>query len=255
MPNGGPTFYFHFNEQNKTILMGLEMNRTVDFFGVGFADEGNYAMSTFDIVACVFVPNTNSPGTYTVNILDLYSTHNGKPPTDVSLGGTADYHLVDYYVADGKHQVLFQRAWDTKDKFDYVLDPEKTKRSLVMNWAWVQNGQHALSFHGPNAGTVITKMYNGFQGEAKPYTPGWFSTNFVVALHGYGMLFAWAILIEFIIQIGRYMKYQKHFITIHACLAIVLYGMTIVSEIFILYISNSNLFFELSLFSIKKWTY
>ena len=164
--------------------MGLEMAQIVDYFAVGFADEGNYGMKNFDMVTFVFIPNNDTLNTYNVSVLDLYSSKNARPPEDSTIGGTADYQLLDFYVGDGKSQVLFTRPLDTGDQWDYVFDPIKTRPSIVMSWAWANKGKYRMTYHQENAGTVISTMYNGFQGEAKPYYAGGLPSHLVLTIHG-----------------------------------------------------------------------
>lgn len=230
--NSGLTFYFEFNETNKTILMGLEMNQIVDYYAVGFADKGNFGMTTFDIVCFVFIPNNDTQNTYSVSVLDLYSFQNKRPPTDEALGGTSDYKLIASYVTPQKVQVLFERAWDTGDIYDYQFDPDVVKNGIVMDWAWVKKGKFAMTYHRDTRGTVLSKMYNGFKGEARNYYPSMWDSDAIFMIHGYMMLFTWAILIEIVIQFGRYMKYGQYYVIIHTCLAILVYIITVGGSLF-----------------------
>jgi len=207
--------------------MGLEMHQIVDYYAIGFADKGNFGMTIFDIVCFVFVPNNDTENTYSVNVLDLYSFQNKRPPTDESLGGTSDYKLIDHYVTPDKVQVLFERAWDTGDQYDYQFDPDVVRNGVVMDWAWVKKGKFAMTYHRDTRGTVISKMYNGFKGEARDYYPSIFDSDAIFKWHGYAMLFTWAILTEIVIQFGRYMKYNRYYVNIHMVLAILVYLITI----------------------------
>ena len=218
--------------------MGLEMDAIVDYYAVGFADEGNYGMKNFDIVTFIFVPNNDTYNTYTVSVLDLYSNKNARPPEDSTIGGTADYKIIDYYVADGKSQVLFSRALDTGDQYDYTFDPINTERSIVMNWAWANKGKHRMTYHKENCGCVISTMYNGFQGVAKPYDGGGLPSHLVLTIHGWMMLIGWGVLIEIAIQFGRYRKFDKRYIAVHVWINIILYILTVLSSSLTLYISN-----------------
>ena len=238
IPGSGLTLYFEFNEANSSVLLGLDLAQDVDYFAVGFADRGNYGMATFDIVAFTFALNPDG-NTYTTAVSDLYSVKKGHPPTDTSLNGTSDYFLVDSYVAQGRRQVLFVRAIDTKDKYDYVLDPAQTRYKVVMNWAWVSNGKGSVSYHNNNRGTVIAPLVNGYQGTAENYTPGGFWTPaLILALHGYLMIFGWGFLADVAIQIARYRKSNRFYMIIHACLMVLLYPLTGVAMGFVLWMSK-----------------
>jgi len=234
-----------FNEANSSVLLGLDIVQDVDYFAVGFADRGNYGMDAFDIVSVVYTPNKDPENTYTVTISDLYSTEKRRPPTDESLNGTSDYFLVDSYAAPGRRQALFVRAIDTKDKYDYNLDPSQTRYGVVINWAWLNKGQGKFGYHGSNSrGTVIAPLYNGFQGKAESYTPGGFWTPAMMfALHGYIMLFGWGLLADVAVQIARYGKSNRFYMTIHSCIMTLLYTLTGAASGVALYLSKFNNFF------------
>jgi len=196
-------------------------------------------MADFDCVAVVFVANDDSGENYTPVIYDLWSYFDGHPPPDTQLNGTSDYYLVDFYAAKGRRQALFVRAIDTNDKYDYVLDPEKTRYKVVMNWAWMNNGKPKVSYHAQHADTVIAPLVNGYQGTAQIYTPGGFWTpDKILAIHGYSMLFGWGFLIDVALQLVRYGKANKFYMIIHTCLMTFLYTFTGLTSGIVLWMSN-----------------
>ena len=153
------TFYYELLEDTKTLRMGLEINKNVDYFAVGFSDETNWGMANFDIVAFVFKPSLSASSTIAVDVLDLYSTKTSRPPTDTSLGGTSDYKIIKYYVGDNRRQVLFERPYDTGDSFDYKFDPELAPAKTAVSWAWNMIEESDLSYHQDHRGTVLLAMY------------------------------------------------------------------------------------------------
>ena len=115
-------------------------------------------MDNFDIVAFVFTPDTTT-GNVTTTVLDTYSTKNGHPPTDESLGGTNDYILTDSYVGNGTYQVLFHRAYNTNDKYDFTFDGSvEVNTGIALSWAWQYNGVYNMTFHQNNCGTIVAKI-------------------------------------------------------------------------------------------------
>lgn len=212
------TLYFEFIDASQTVRMGLEMNKTVDYFSIGFANEGNWKMKNFDMVAFMF------PSSGSVTVMDLYSTKNDRPPTDSSLGGTGDYILVDSYVGNGKSQVLFERAYDTGDNYDFPFHPDQNN-SIAFTWAWLSNGKHQFDDHGPSAGNFLSYMYNGLETDL---VSGPSNTETTKKLHSYILLFAWALLIDIAIWIARYHKSSKYVIAAHLLITLAVYVMTIV---------------------------
>jgi ferredoxin-NADP reductase len=243
IPNSGLTLYFEFNEANSSVLLGLDLAQDADYFAVGFADRGNIGMKNFDVVAFTFALNPDG-NTYTTGVSDLYANRYGPPPSDISLNGTSDYFLVDSYVAKGRRQVLCVRAIDTKDQYDYVLDPAQTRYKVVMNWAWAVNGKGSVGYHGDtNRGTVIAPLVNGYQGTAETYTTGGFWTPaLILALHGYLMLFGWGFLADVALQIARYRKSNRFYMIIHACLMVLLYPLTGAAMGFVLWMNWGQIF-------------
>lgn len=218
------TLYFEFIDTTQTLRMGLEMNRTVDYFAIGFGNEGNTQMRNFDMVAFVFA----SSGTVTV--MDMYSTQNSFPPPDSSLGGSSDYILVDSYKGNGKSQVLFERAYNTGDNYDFTFAPDQND-SIAFAWAWLNKGGHQLDDHGSSAGNFNSYMYNGLQTGlvSEPSI-----TETTRKLHSYMLLFGWAFLIDIAIWIARYHKSAKYVIGMHLSITFLVYVMTIVLTIKVL---------------------
>ena len=158
IPNSGLTLYWQHDADSQTLEFGLESNRIVNYFGVGFAPSGSFGMDNFDIVAFVFTPD-NSTGAYTTTVLDNFASQVGPPPTDVSQGGTDDYVLTDSYVGTSTCQVLFHRAYNTNDKYDFTFDGDvEVNKGIAVSWAWQYNGVYGLSFHQNNAGTIVVRL-------------------------------------------------------------------------------------------------
>jgi len=230
--DSGMRLYYEFYDDNSTLRMGLDIASTVDYFAIGFAPRGTTSqMANFDIVAFVVVPDAQT-GERTVTIMDLFATGYAQPPTDESLGGTSDYNLIEYYATADRTQVVFDRLWDTSDRFDYVFDKDSAiSDGIALNWAWLNSGEHALDYHGGNAGVIEFKMDDS---NASPLT----FTDWAYYIHKFGLLFCWIILLEIAVQYGRYNKHTKHALNIHRILTGIITVFTIVSSLLLVYLSG-----------------
>ena len=246
------TLYYEFNDDNKTVRMGLDMPQTVDYFAIGFAEVGKSGMDHFDIVAFIFAPDKTS-GKVNVTITDLYAAESGYPPSDISIGGTSDYNLIDYYVTGSRTQVLFDRKLNTGDQYDYAFDKNTAiNTGLSLSWAWVRNNGPQLAFHNNDAGTIQFKMDNSNKSELT-------FKQIAYIFHKYGLLFCWVILIEVAIQYGRYQKHSSHACTIHRVLTTIIYLYTAASAITVLVLSKSikliysKIISQLELIQVIEW--
>ena len=208
--------------------MGLEMNMVVGYFSIGFAPTGVQHMKELDLVAFTFNLD-GTTGNYTVSTEDYYSSETGYPPTDISLGGTSDYKLTDFYVGNGKTQVQFERLLKTGDKYDYQFDQaDAATNGLSVSWAWfpAKGTTNALAYHQDNRGVITqTLLANG-----QDIIPAPASTWNYYSIHKYGMLIVWGLLIEVAIQAGRYQKHSKHGIDLHRIIATLIYLFTALSS-------------------------
>ena len=74
-------------------------------------------------------------------LYDSFSTAHAPPSNDTDLGGTYDLKDIKYTMENGQGVVTCTRAYDTKDKFDTVVTPDKETTFTV---AW---GKEKLSYH------------------------------------------------------------------------------------------------------------
>lgn len=56
---------------------------------------------------------------------DTFSFGHGKPKDDKDLGGTFDFDNIRSFIKDGFVNIIFEREFDTNDKFDKKLQPVK----------------------------------------------------------------------------------------------------------------------------------
>jgi len=152
------TFYYEFVDLTKTALMAIEITRDIDYVGIGFNNDQSQGMAGTDIIAFVF----DQTGTIT-DTLDLWAIKNDKPPTDVTLGGSSDYKLLQHVYNNGKHQILFSRPYDTQDKYDYKFDTSLTGTNTAILWAFNDAGIPQLYYHDDNRGSVNVQLYGATQ--------------------------------------------------------------------------------------------
>ena len=77
-----------------------------------------------------------------------------RPVDDKSLGGTEDLKLISFKIEGNQGIVVYERLYDTGDKYDQIISPET---ELDFSFAW---GKGKLGYHGKNKKVVkfsITK--------------------------------------------------------------------------------------------------
>jgi hypothetical protein len=71
-----------------------------------------------------------------------------RPVDDKSLGGTDDLKLISFKKQDNQGIVIYERLYDTGDKYDLKISPEI---QLDFSFAW---GKGKLGYHGNNTKVV-----------------------------------------------------------------------------------------------------
>ena len=68
------------------------------------------------------------------NLIDQFSKGDNEPPYDTDIGGTYDLKNIQYSAdSSGITTIKYTRAYNTGDKYDYVVKPDS---SLTISLAW-----------------------------------------------------------------------------------------------------------------------
>ena len=148
-------------------------------------------------------------------VKDYWSVGHRKPAEDIAKGGTDDI-LNQSITKNGNISIItFERLLDTKDKFDTVIDIDKT---MNISLAW--KPQIGLSNHGKENRKPLflflnnkTKDFIFSDGEPVPVDP---IPKIVFIMHEYFQYVAWAFLNSVGIILTRYFKHLWFSTILHA---------------------------------------
>ncbi|CAD8194973.1 unnamed protein product [Paramecium pentaurelia] len=211
-------FYFEFTQDKKEVIMFIEIDK-ISYFSLGLGK----SMSDADLWVFEIYDNV-------ITVNDSYCVKHGKPPTDISSGGTDDLQLIGYYYnQNGKTGVKFKRLVSTGDKYDkdlvegeaveFIWAHGKTEANItVSNHGNVNRGSVLLNFtdNGGSNDVIIVDEDNTY------YIHKW--TNFV----------CWGIASDFAIIIGRYYKTWGYRTYLHGFLFILIVTSSITTAMMML---------------------
>ncbi|CAD8124193.1 unnamed protein product [Paramecium sonneborni] len=208
-------FYFEFSDDKKEVTMFIEIDK-MSYFSLGLGK----SMSDADLWVFEVYENV-------ITVNDSSCVKHGKPPTDISQGGTQDIQLLGYYYnKEGKTGVKFKRLAYTGDKYDkdlvegeavdFIWAHGKTESNLtVSNHGTVNRGSVQLNFtDGGGSNDVVV-----VDGDNIYYIHKW--TNFV----------CWGIASDIAIIIARYYKTWGYRTYLHGFLFILIVTSSITTAI------------------------
>ncbi|CAD8208926.1 unnamed protein product [Paramecium octaurelia] len=211
-------FYFEFSEDKKEVIMFIEIDK-ISYFSLGLGK----SMSDADL--WVFEVYENA-----ITVNDSYCVKHGRPPTDVSEGGTEDIQLLGYYYnKDGKTGVKFKRSATTGDQHDKPL-----VEGEAVEFIWAHGKTEAnftVSNHGNvNRGAVVLNFTDDggsndviiVDGDNTYYIHKW--TNFA----------CWGIASDVAIIVGRYYKTWGYRTYLHGFLFILIVTSSITTAMMML---------------------
>ncbi|CAD8098235.1 unnamed protein product [Paramecium primaurelia] len=211
-------FYFEFSEDKKEVIMFIEIDK-ISYFSLGLGK----SMSDADLWVFEVYDNV-------ITVNDSYCVKHGRPPTDISSGGTDDLQLLGYYYnQNGKTGVKFKRLVKTGDQYDkdliegeavdFIWAHGKTEANItVSNHGNVNRGSVILNFtdDGGSNDVIIVDEDNTY------YIHKW--TNFV----------CWGIASDVAIIIGRYYKTWGYRTYLHGFLFILIVTSSITTAMMML---------------------
>ncbi|CAD8190089.1 unnamed protein product [Paramecium pentaurelia] len=211
-------FYFEFSEDKKEVIMFIEIDK-ISYFSLGLGK----SMSDADLWVFEVYDNV-------ITVNDSYCVKHGRPPTDISSGGTDDLQLLGYYYnQNGKTGVKFKRLVKTGDQYDkdliegeavdFIWAHGKTEANItVSNHGNVNRGSVILNFTDDGGSNDVIIV----DGDNTYYIHKW--TNFV----------CWGIASDVAIIIGRYYKTWGYRTYLHGFLFILIVTSSITTAMMML---------------------